>query len=102
MTAATRKARNQPNGPAVDGAQSISTVWHTGTVQTATKRRYASVSVREHENGLATSVRGQGVGNQLRLAAPGRCRNRAAGNRAQVDFSGAHEQPTQIPGPPVP
>mgnify|MGYP006210078745 CR=1 FL=1 len=47
-------------------------------------------------------VSGQGVGDQLRLAAPGRCRHGTAGNRAQVDFSGAHGQPTQIPGPPVP
>ena len=102
VTAATRKARNQPNGPAVDGAQSIGTVRHTGTVQPATKCRHASIRVREHEDGFATSVSGQGVGDQLCLAAPGRCRNRAAGNRAQVDFSGAHEQPTQIPGPPAP
>ncbi len=98
VTAATRKARNQPNGPAVDGAQSICTVRHTGTVQPATKCRHASIRVREHEDGFAISVSGQGVGDQLCLAAPRRCSDSAACNCAQVDFNGAHGQPTQVSG----
>nr|CUV27700.1 protein of unknown function [Ralstonia solanacearum] len=101
MAATPRKACNQPNGPAVNRAQSIGTVRHAGAVQSATKCRHTSIRVCEYKDRLATSVGGQRVGDQLGLAAPGWCRNRATSNREQVDFSGGHEQPTQIPDSPT-
>ena len=97
--AAAGKGRDEPDGPAIDRAQSIGAGWHTGAVQPATQGRDPGVRVCQHEDGLVAPMTGKRVGNQLCLAAASRCGDGSAFDRTKVDINVAHERPTRIPGP---
>ena len=71
----------------------------SGAVQPATQGRDPGIRVCQHENGLVAPMTGKRVGNQLCLAAAGRCGDGSALDCTKVDFNVVHQWPTRIPGP---